>query len=137
MTTSVSRWLHILCIICKLTTLKHNLIVNIIFCHLYTVDKEECNMYLYICYRSLQFLNNVVINKIVLPQTYVTVSDFCYPGRGRDHIVVVIAYYHWSCEFESCSWRGVLDTSLCNIVCQWRTVVFQEHSLPIKQTSMI
>jgi hypothetical protein len=22
------------------------------------------------------------------------------------------AYHHWSCEFESCSWRGVLDTQL-------------------------
>jgi hypothetical protein len=24
-----------------------------------------------------------------------------------------------SCEFESCSWRGVLDTTVCDKVCQW------------------
>jgi hypothetical protein len=23
------------------------------------------------------------------------------------------------CEFESCSWKGVLDTTLCYKVCQW------------------
>jgi len=23
------------------------------------------------------------------------------------------------CEFESCSWRGVLDTTMCDQVCQW------------------
>ena len=23
------------------------------------------------------------------------------------------------CEFESCSWRGVLNTTLCDKVCQW------------------
>jgi translation elongation factor EF-1beta len=29
------------------------------------------------------------------------------------------AYHHESCEFESCSWRGVLDTTLCDKVCHW------------------
>jgi len=40
--------------------------------------------------------------------------------RGRDRMVVgftttctVSTYHHWSCEFESRSWRGVLDTTLC------------------------
>jgi hypothetical protein len=28
-------------------------------------------------------------------------------------------YHHWSCEFEPRSWRGVLDTTLCDKVCQW------------------
>jgi len=30
------------------------------------------------------------------------------------------AYNHQSCELESCSWRGVLDTdtTLCDKVCQ-------------------
>ena len=27
-------------------------------------------------------------------------------------------YHHWSCEFESRSWRCVLDTTLCDQVCQ-------------------
>jgi hypothetical protein len=46
--------------------------------------------------------------------------------RGRDHMVVrfattyaISAYHHWSCEFESHSWRGVLDTTLCDKVGQW------------------
>ena len=46
--------------------------------------------------------------------------------RGRDHIVVgfittcaISAYHHLSCEFEPRSWRGVLDTTLCDQVCQW------------------
>ena len=47
---------------------------------------------------------------------------------GRDHIVqhvvgftticVISDYYHQSCEFESCSWRGVLNTTLCDKDCQ-------------------
>ena len=46
--------------------------------------------------------------------------------HGRDHIVVrftttyaINAYHHQSCEFEPRSWRGVLDTTLCDKVCQW------------------
>ena len=47
-------------------------------------------------------------------------------SRGRDRTVVgftttcaINAYHHSSCEFESCSWRGVLYTTLCDKVCQW------------------
>jgi hypothetical protein len=43
----------------------------------------------------------------------------------RDHMVVefittcaISAYHHKSCEFEPRSWRSVLDTTLCNKVCQ-------------------
>ena len=32
---------------------------------------------------------------------------------------VIRAYHHWSYEFESRSWRGVLDTTLGDKVCQW------------------
>jgi hypothetical protein len=46
--------------------------------------------------------------------------------RGRDRMVVgftttcgISACHHYSCEFEPCSWRGVLNTTLCDIVCQW------------------
>ena len=31
----------------------------------------------------------------------------------------ISAYHHWSCECEPCWWRGVLDTTLCDKVCQW------------------
>ena len=44
---------------------------------------------------------------------------------GRDRMVVgftttcaVSAYHHQSCEFQPRSWRGVLDTTLCDKVCQ-------------------
>ena len=31
----------------------------------------------------------------------------------------ISAYHHYKCEFEPRSWRGVLDTTLCDKVCQW------------------
>jgi hypothetical protein len=37
----------------------------------------------------------------------------------------VSAYHHWSCEFEPRSWRGVLDTSLCDLQ---QVVVFSLYS---------
>ena len=46
--------------------------------------------------------------------------------RGRDRMVVwftticaIRAYHHYRCEFESCSWRGVLDITLCDKVFEW------------------
>ena len=30
----------------------------------------------------------------------------------------IVAYYHLSCEFAPHSWRGVLDKTLCDKVCQ-------------------
>jgi hypothetical protein len=48
--------------------------------------------------------------------------------RGHDRMVVgftttcaISAYHHWRCEFESCSWQGVLDTTVCDQVCQLLT----------------
>ena len=32
----------------------------------------------------------------------------------------ISAYHHLSCEWEPCSWRGVLDTTLCDQVCMSR-----------------
>jgi len=49
---------------------------------------------------------------------------FNFRGR-RGRIMVgftttcaIRAYYHVSCEFDPRSWRGVLDTTLCDKVCQ-------------------
>ena len=44
----------------------------------------------------------------------------CYQGcHGRDRMVVGFnAYQHYSCEFESRSWQGILDIALCYKVCQ-------------------
>jgi len=57
--------------------------------------------------------------------SFMMLRQICVRGRrGRDRIVVgftttgaISAYHHQSCEFESCSWRGVLDTTLCDKVC--------------------
>ena len=45
--------------------------------------------------------------------------------RGHDGMVVcfpttcaISAYHHSSCEFEPCSWRGRLNTTQCDKVCQ-------------------
>ena len=45
--------------------------------------------------------------------------------RYRERIVVgftttyaISAYHHERYEFESCLWRAVLDTALCDKVCQ-------------------
>jgi len=40
-------------------------------------------------------------------------------GRGRMVVgfttsYAIGAYHHYSCEFEPCSWQGVLDTTLCD-----------------------
>jgi len=47
-------------------------------------------------------------------------------GRCCDRMVVgftttcaISAYHHWSYELESHSWWGVLDSTLCEKVCQW------------------
>ena len=34
----------------------------------------------------------------------------------------VSAYHHESCEFESHSWWGVHDTTLCDKICQWLAI---------------
>ena len=31
----------------------------------------------------------------------------------------IVAYHHVSCELKLHSWRGVLDKTLCDKVCQW------------------
>jgi hypothetical protein len=41
--------------------------------------------------------------------------------RGRMVVTTtcaIVAYHHLSCEFEPHSWRGVLDKTLGNTVCQ-------------------
>ena len=48
------------------------------------------------------------------------------PGGHCDHMGIgftttyaISVYHHWSGEFEPRSWWGVLDTTLCDKVCQW------------------
>jgi len=49
----------------------------------------------------------------------------CRGRRGRDRMVAgfittcaISAYPNYKVEFKSRSWRGVLDTALCDKVCQ-------------------
>ena len=37
---------------------------------------------------------------------------------GFTTICAISAYYHYSCEFEPRSWRGVFDATLCDKLCQ-------------------
>jgi hypothetical protein len=75
----------------------------------------------------------------------------CLSPRGHhDHVRMVVilttctisAYLHYGCEFESCSWPGVLNTTLCDkslsVTCG-RSVVFSRYPVlllppPIKLT---
>jgi hypothetical protein len=58
---------------------------------------------------------------------YFTLISIVFQGRrGRDRMVVgftticaIRAYHPWICEFLPSSWRCVLDTTLCDKVCQW------------------
>jgi hypothetical protein len=50
------------------------------------------------------------------------VADNLTVGAVVVMIICWIYHYlckHWRCRFEPRSWRGVLDTTLCDKVCQW------------------
>ena len=68
--------------------------------------------------------------------------DFLYDSdrdrHGRDRIVVgftttyaISAYHHERCEIESCLWRAVLDTALCDKICQWHAAGRTETLLTV------
>ena len=50
--------------------------------------------------------------------------QYCRGHRGRMVVgfiktCAICIYSHLSCEFKPHSWQGVLDTTLCDKVCQW------------------
>ena len=52
--------------------------------------------------------------------------------RARDRMVVgftttcvISAYHHYSYELEHRSWRGELDTTLCDKVCQFLATFYR------------
>jgi hypothetical protein len=54
-------------------------------------------------------------------QNHRSVTDKLFYDRmvvGFTTADAINAYHHQRCEFESRSWRGVLDTTLCDKVCQ-------------------
>ena len=58
---------------------------------------------------------------------YFTLISIVFQGRrGCDRMVVgfttmcaIRAHHPWICEFLPISWRRVLDTTLCDTICQW------------------
>jgi hypothetical protein len=61
--------------------------------------------------------------------------------RGRDRMVIgfttttiaISSYHHLSCEFESRSWRGVLDKTLCDKVCDNTIYIKWKLSIAISE----
>jgi hypothetical protein len=66
---------------------------------------------------------NTTLNNIaVISWRTVLLVDQTRVGRDRTvagftSTCAISAYHHQGCEFESRSWRGIFDTTLCNIVC--------------------
>ena len=65
----------------------------------------------------------------VWPLTYCSIDLIVRGCRGRMVVgftttctYAINANHYYSCEFESCLWQGVLDTTLCDQVCQWLAV---------------
>jgi hypothetical protein len=75
--------------------------------------------------RNVQ-LCSILSSNIKHVSIYLTIIITNFRGRhGRDRMVVgltttcsISTYPHQSCEFKPGSWRGVLDTTLCDKVCQ-------------------
>ena len=72
----------------------------------------------YVCQvYEIQYFSKMVSLKII--NVFNNISS---GRRGRDRMIVwftISAYHHYSCEFEPRSWRGVIDTTLCDKVCHW------------------
>ena len=50
----------------------------------------------------------------------------------------IIAYHYLSCEFEPHSWRGILDKTLCDKVCQLlATGLWISLGTPISATKVV
>jgi hypothetical protein len=115
-----------------------------------------CGNYVILCYRVIHRYCGIHVNiriyvKVrsgmaiyILSIWFVFMLSLVYfYFFGRDRMVVgftttyaISAFHHWSCEFESLWWRGVLDTTVCDKVCQW-LVVDRDFSLgsPVSSTN--
>ena len=77
---------------------------------------------LHVCSIFFSFFGDALASKDILQ--WVT-SGFIFSGSRHDRGCMVVgftttcvisAYHHKSCEFEPHSWRGILDTTLCDKV---------------------
>jgi hypothetical protein len=62
-------------------------------------------------------------------------------GRMVDEFTTtcaIVAYHHLNCDFEPRSWRGVLDKTLCDKVCQsLATGLWISLSTPMSTTKVV
>jgi hypothetical protein len=74
------------------------------------------------------YISIIKLPDMVFIYRCVALSTFYYLTwyNTMNHMVVgftttcaISAYHHESCEIENRSWRDVLDTTLCDQVCQW------------------
>jgi hypothetical protein len=75
--------------------------------------------------KSTQRVINKQVHFICIGSCNSTYHTIMATAASRDRMVVrftttydISIYYHQHCEFESRSWRGVLNTTLCDQVCQ-------------------
>ena len=62
------------------------------------------------------------VSEIVVTLGYDSYKSVGCRGRnvvGFTTTCAISASHHISCEFDSCSWQGVLNTTLCDKVGQW------------------
>ena len=62
--------------------------------------------------------------------------DCMVVGFTTTNAISTYMYLPWNCEFESRSWRGVLNTTLCDKVCQWLAAdLWFSQSTPVSSTN--
>ena len=78
----------------------------------------------YVCNRN--------VHELVFFFFHIYLKNTLWGHQGCDRMVVgftttsaISPYHHSSCEFEPCSWWGILDTKLCDQVCDMLVVFFR------------
>ena len=82
-------------------------------------------------------INSININK-QLPFILTELEPSWSYGSWIYNYLCNRAYHHLSCEFEPHSWRGLLDKTLCDKVCQWlATGLWISLGTPISATKVV
>ena len=83
--------------------------------HIYEFDSNLTQNFLYIGKDDQEFIIQSQEIKHIVQMSKQVITIQCIP----EAIICAISAYHYlSCEFEPRSWRDVLDTTLCDKVCQ-------------------
>ena len=74
--------------------------------------------------RTISYISDLFLEIDPHGIEYWSISTGGRHARGRMLVgftttYAISTYHHYRCEFESRTWRGVLDTILCDKVCQW------------------